>query len=116
MARYVNTARHPLTLPDGRTVGAGEDFETWDDLSDYHLAGHLLAVDDQPAAEPVTGDRVASQVPDDSALGEHTIQQGPPPDDETKRDDAKRERLEDTDNSTTQTTRQRRSTRRGKEG
>jgi hypothetical protein len=76
MATYVNSARHALTLPDGRTVPAGEAFQSWDDLSGWHLAGHLIDVDAQPAPQPVA----PSQVPDAAVLGQSAIVPTPPAD------------------------------------
>lgn len=84
MVSYVNTARHAITLPSGRPVGAGEQFDSDEALGDFALAGWLLNVDEQNAPPPSppapTPQRVAS-VQSDEAFGEHSVTQSAPAED-----------------------------------
>jgi hypothetical protein len=93
MASYVNTARHAITLPNGRPIGPGEGFDYNAPLDDDAVRGSLLAVDSQPAEQgtdephdrpPVSRDVPAVQdgIPSDEAFGSASFVQAPPAEDQ----------------------------------
>lgn len=87
MPGYINTARHAITLGNGRPVAPGEFFEADRDETLVALVadGTLLDVDaqPQPAAEPaqtVATSTVAgsTSIPSDGVIGDHTVAQSDP--------------------------------------
>lgn len=91
MGSYINTARHAITLPNGRPVGTGEQFEYDGPLDDHPLGGSLLRLEDAPASEvdspephdrpPASSDSPAAQttpIESSEAFGTGQITQGPP--------------------------------------
>lgn len=108
MGSYINRARHAITLPNGRPVGAGEAFDYDGPLDDHPLGGSLLHLDDAPVAEPESTephDRPAPS-PDTPGVQQNKsvessegftagrMVQGPPPAEEPKPEKPKRKRGE----------------------
>lgn len=98
MTSYINTARHAITLPNGRPVGAGEQFDYDGPLDDEPLAGWFLNISpDEPVAEEQGTDQPHDRPPpspdtpgvqqnqsveSSEAFDAGRMVLGPPPDDE----------------------------------
>lgn len=78
-ARYLNTARHAITLSHGQQIGPDEVGEDDIDHAKPQVeAGALLLLEHVNEPDTDTGVE-AGGIPHESFLGESTIQQGPPP-------------------------------------